>query len=85
MSRNIVWISTRISSRAIAFFFFRGLFYFLEGTDIASYANNTTTYNVTLTQELQSSTKLLRQNRKSISAKKPLFPQTNVIRKVLGF
>ena len=84
MSRNIVWVSTRISSRAIAFFF-SALFYFLEGTDIASYANNTTTYNVTLTQELQSSTKLLRQNRKSISAKKPLFPQTNVIRTVLGF
>ena len=54
MARNIMRGSTMINSRAVAiqYFFLCGLFYFCEGTDIASCADDTTPYNVNLTQEL---------------------------------
>ena len=54
MTRIIVWISRGISSRAIAsqYIYLYDLFYFLQGTDIASYADDTTPYNANLSQEL---------------------------------
>ena len=53
MARNIVWGSTWINSRPLQFnIFLCNLFYFLEGTDIGSYADDTKSYNANLTQEL---------------------------------
>ena len=52
MATNAVWVSTVINSRTITIqYFFCDLFYFLKGTDIASYADDTTPYNVNFIQE----------------------------------
>ena len=52
MATNVVWVSTVINSRTIAIqYFFCDLFYFLKGTDIASYADDTTPYNANFIQE----------------------------------
>ena len=53
MTKIIVGGSTGINARAISIqYFFCDLFYFLEGTGIASYTEDTTPYNTNFTKEL---------------------------------
>ena len=53
MGRIIVWGSQGSSLGPLLFnMFLFDLFYFLEGTDRASYTDDTTSYNASLTQEI---------------------------------
>ena len=53
MVKNVAWGSTGINSRAIAIQYFSlPLLYFIKGTDIANYVDDTTPYNANLMQYL---------------------------------